>query len=71
MVLKVPRYLWAIPAQSQREGRSENLQMEGTQVPTYSLTAGANTVQFGGLEARGVDGEGWLQKVKCQSKLRI
>lgn len=34
----------ATPAQSQREGSDESLQMGGTQVPTDSLTAGANTM---------------------------
>lgn len=35
----------ATPAQSQREGGDESLQMGGSQVPTDSLTAGANTMR--------------------------
>lgn len=59
----------AIPAQFQRERNNESPQMGGTQVPTYSLTAGANTVRslvgqrskWGGT---GVEG-------KIQGKLKI
>lgn len=54
----------ATPAQSQREGSNESLQMGGTQVPTDSLTAGANNtmrsvVGFWPEEWRGRDGCGF------------
>lgn len=34
-----------MPAQSRREGSNEKLPMGGTQVPTYSTTAGADTMR--------------------------
>lgn len=59
----------AIPAQSQRERSNESLQMGGTQVPTYSLTAGANTVR----SLVGQRSEWWGMGVegKIQGKLKI
>lgn len=53
---------WTIPAQSQREGSDESLQMGGTQVPTYSLTAGANTMQ----SLVGLRPEEWVGRDGCR-----
>lgn len=59
----------AIPAQSQRERSNESLQMGGTQVPTYSLTAGANTVRS--LVGQRSEWRGMGMEGKIQGKLKI
>lgn len=52
---------WTIPAQSQREGRDESL-YRGRDPSAYLLANSRckHNAEFGGLEARGVGGEGWL-----------
>lgn len=51
----------ATPAQSQREGSDESLPMGGTQVPTYSLTAGTNILRslVGSRPEEWVGRDGW------------
>lgn len=51
----------ATPAQSQREGSDESLQMGGTQVPTDSWTAGANTMR----SLVGFRPEEWVGRDAC------
>ena len=59
----------ATPAQSRREGSDESLPMGGTQVPTYSLTAGTNTLRslVGSRPEEWVGRDGWERQDSGQT----
>ena len=59
----------ATPAQSQREGSDESPPMGGTQVPTYSLTAGTNTLRslVGSRPEEWVGRDGWERQDSGQT----